>query len=238
MWSAGCVMAELFTGRPIFPGKNSLDQLSKIIRVLGAPTTSDLRAMGQNNGALKKAVLSHQQHQSQQQSQLQSSQSNSNIINETNSSINGINGTVNDELPTLITSNSSKSLKEILLKTNENIPNDALDLIDKLLRYDPTIRITAKDALRHSFFNDFNKTLSSLSLPFQSTILSQSISTTTTTRGIGNERESSTSMTSMNGNGNGNGNNNTNGNTNLNGNGTGDSDGGSDNFYRAAFQPS
>ncbi|XP_056315763.1 dual specificity tyrosine-phosphorylation-regulated kinase 4-like [Danio aesculapii] len=37
MWSLGCVLAEFYTGRPIFPGRNELDQLSCITEVLGFP---------------------------------------------------------------------------------------------------------------------------------------------------------------------------------------------------------
>ena len=47
LWSAGCVMAEMFTLRPLFPGKNSIDQLAKIVKLLGSPTPDDLKAMGQ-----------------------------------------------------------------------------------------------------------------------------------------------------------------------------------------------
>jgi len=42
MWSLGCVMAELSIGKPIFKGANSLDQLVKIIRVLGQPNWRQL----------------------------------------------------------------------------------------------------------------------------------------------------------------------------------------------------
>lgn len=55
MWSVGCVMAELFTGRPLFPGKNSVDQLARIVKVLGPPTPEDLLAMGQ---PARKATIS------------------------------------------------------------------------------------------------------------------------------------------------------------------------------------
>jgi len=38
IWSAGCIMAEMFTGKPLFPGTTNEDQLSRIFRVMGTPT--------------------------------------------------------------------------------------------------------------------------------------------------------------------------------------------------------
>lgn len=37
MWSLGCILAELKTGFPIFPGENEQEQLSCIMEVLGLP---------------------------------------------------------------------------------------------------------------------------------------------------------------------------------------------------------
>jgi serine/threonine protein kinase len=37
MWSLGCIVAELYTGRPIFPGRNEQEQLALIMEVLGVP---------------------------------------------------------------------------------------------------------------------------------------------------------------------------------------------------------
>ena len=45
IWSVGCVIAELLIGRPIFDGANSMDQLLKIIKVLGTPSKNDLIGM-------------------------------------------------------------------------------------------------------------------------------------------------------------------------------------------------
>lgn len=38
MWSVGCIFAELLVGKPIFPGKDELDQLEKIQAVMGCPS--------------------------------------------------------------------------------------------------------------------------------------------------------------------------------------------------------
>lgn len=37
MWSLGCILAELHTGVPIFPGENEHEQLACIMEVLGVP---------------------------------------------------------------------------------------------------------------------------------------------------------------------------------------------------------
>jgi len=38
IWSAGCIFAEMITGRPLFPGKDANDQLYRIIKLMGTPT--------------------------------------------------------------------------------------------------------------------------------------------------------------------------------------------------------
>ncbi|KAI9207377.1 kinase-like domain-containing protein [Polychytrium aggregatum] len=48
VWSAGCVMAELMLGQPLFPGESGVDQLVEIIKVLGTPTREQIKAMNQN----------------------------------------------------------------------------------------------------------------------------------------------------------------------------------------------
>ncbi|OQR70609.1 cyclin-dependent kinase 11A-like [Tropilaelaps mercedesae] len=41
VWSAGCVMAELFLGRPLFGGFSELNQINLIVDMLGTPTEED-----------------------------------------------------------------------------------------------------------------------------------------------------------------------------------------------------
>jgi cell division cycle 2-like protein len=37
MWSIGCIFAEMIFNAPLFPGKSEIDQISKIIHILGTP---------------------------------------------------------------------------------------------------------------------------------------------------------------------------------------------------------
>jgi len=48
VWSAGCVLAELLLGQPIFPGDSGVDQLVEIIKILGTPTKDQIREMNPN----------------------------------------------------------------------------------------------------------------------------------------------------------------------------------------------
>ena len=50
VWSFGCILAELFTGEPLFAGKNTHDQMRKIIQVVGIlPSNEMLEASGNSN---------------------------------------------------------------------------------------------------------------------------------------------------------------------------------------------
>lgn len=47
IWSAGCVLAELLLGQPIFPGDSGVDQLVEIIKV-DFPFALGIRDLGEN----------------------------------------------------------------------------------------------------------------------------------------------------------------------------------------------
>lgn len=46
VWSIGCILAELILGKPLFKGKDYVDQLNKILDVLGTPDESVLKRIG------------------------------------------------------------------------------------------------------------------------------------------------------------------------------------------------
>lgn len=45
MWAVGCIVAELYAGRPLFPGTSTLDQMERVVSYTGTPSTSDIASM-------------------------------------------------------------------------------------------------------------------------------------------------------------------------------------------------
>lgn len=105
LWGAGCVMFEITSLYPLFPGANEVDQISRIHKVLGTPTAESL-AKFRAKGA------SHISFDFPPQK--------------------GIG------IPQLVPHASA----------------DSIDLMVKLLKYDASDRITAREAMRHNYFKD------------------------------------------------------------------------------------
>ena len=53
VWSIGCVLFELFTQYPLFPGKNEVDQISTIFGILGTPSEKTLFKFAKKASHLK-----------------------------------------------------------------------------------------------------------------------------------------------------------------------------------------
>jgi len=51
VWSVGCILCELMGRKPIFTGKDHLDQIKKILQVLGTPSEEDLEWLPQKSPA-------------------------------------------------------------------------------------------------------------------------------------------------------------------------------------------
>ncbi|VDP11437.1 unnamed protein product, partial [Soboliphyme baturini] len=45
IWSVGCIMAEMLTGSPLFPGSDHIDQLTRTMDVVGTPSDEVLQKM-------------------------------------------------------------------------------------------------------------------------------------------------------------------------------------------------
>lgn len=45
VWSIGCIIGEMYHGKPMFRGKSTLDQIEKVFSVTGMPTKSDIASI-------------------------------------------------------------------------------------------------------------------------------------------------------------------------------------------------
>lgn len=106
IWSVGCILAEMLSNRPIFPGKHYLDQLNHILGILGSPSTDDLNCI-RNEKA---------------RSYLQS-------------------------LPF--------KPKIPWTRLYPNAHAQALDLLEKMLTFNPQRRIKVEEALEHPYFEQY-----------------------------------------------------------------------------------
>ena len=108
MWGVGCVMFEVLSLYPLFPGTNELDQINKIHNVIGTPPPDTL-------AKLKKHSNSH------------------------------------------IDFNFPHKEGSSLAKLIPHISPDCVELITKLLAYDPDDRISARQAVKHPYFRDIRE---------------------------------------------------------------------------------
>ncbi|MCO5555526.1 hypothetical protein L7F22_009071 [Adiantum nelumboides] len=45
MWSSGCILGELLNGKPIFPGTSTMNQIERVLDLLGKPDLEDIAAL-------------------------------------------------------------------------------------------------------------------------------------------------------------------------------------------------
>ncbi|XP_045056853.2 dual specificity tyrosine-phosphorylation-regulated kinase 4 isoform X3 [Desmodus rotundus] len=116
MWSLGCILAELHTGYPLFPGENEVEQLACIMEVLGLPPTRFIQTA------------------SRRQTFFDSKGFPKNITNNRGKK----------RYP------DSKDLT-MVLKTYDS---GFLDFLRRCLVWEPSLRMTPDQALRHSWIHD------------------------------------------------------------------------------------
>ncbi|KAJ3412249.1 dual specificity protein kinase kns1 [Chytridiales sp. JEL 0842] len=122
MWSVGCIMVEFFTGDALFQTHDNLEHLAMMEVVFGKLPDSMIKSLSGKESAKYFRP----------------------------------NGTVN--WPTAQTTRASrkyvKKLQPIdhLLRPYDELTMHFLDLVKRLLTYDPKERITAREALQHPFF--------------------------------------------------------------------------------------
>ncbi|CAH6719551.1 mitogen-activated protein kinase Hog1p [[Candida] jaroonii] len=106
VWSVGCILAEMLSGRPLFPGRDYHNQLWLIMEVLGTPNMEDYYNIKSKRA--REYIRS---------------------------------------LPFC----KKIPFQNLFANINNQINPLALDLLEKLLIFNPTKRITVDDALKHPY---------------------------------------------------------------------------------------
>ncbi|KAL2916546.1 mitogen activated protein kinase [Polyrhizophydium stewartii] len=107
MWSVGCIFAELLGGKPLFKGRDYVDQLNQILSVLGTPDDATLSRIGSERAQLYIRSL-------------------------------------------------PKMRKIPWVNLYPRATPAALDLLERLLTFDPAIRITVEEALAHPYLEAYH----------------------------------------------------------------------------------
>ena len=127
IWSVGCILAEMIGGRPLFPGKHYIEQINLILNVVGSPDELDLSSIGKS-----RAFFFENQSLS--------------------SSIDCL--LVNDRARnyvSLLPARQRTPWKQLYPSASDL----ALNMLDKLLTFNPHRRITVEDALRHPYLAQY-----------------------------------------------------------------------------------
>eukprot|EP00049_Salpingoeca_infusionum_P008270 m.134881 g.134881 ORF g.134881 m.134881 type:complete len:495 (+) comp13966_c0_seq3:609-2093(+) len=144
MWSVGCIMVELLMGKPLFSGSNEVDQMAKIVEVCDIPPASFI--LGSPNGK-KFFKFSQQKCTSVKDRSKEYQEPGSRLLS---------------DILLLPSGGPRKSLATggDHQQTQEQL-HEFMDLVYKLLEYDPAKRLSAADAMKHPFFKYCCTTLTS-----------------------------------------------------------------------------
>lgn len=135
MWSMGCILVELLTGTTLFHAHDNLEHVAAMQAVLGTVP----RSLRQRVPATLASELFDDRLRLAWPARAASAQA-----------VHDVNAL--PTLRTLLREQSDASLRPYL--------NDAVDLLRKLLEYDPDKRLSAVEALQHAFFTGASRTAS------------------------------------------------------------------------------
>ncbi|KAJ3159240.1 hypothetical protein HDU86_001843 [Geranomyces michiganensis] len=134
IWAVGCIFAELFTLRPLFPGNTEMDQLFKIVEILGTPGVELGGGNHDNTG--------------------QSKGGSGDIPRQRTHITAGGTWPEGLRLAGAMKFRFPQVPPRPLVQVIPNAADGPLQLLADMLRYDPNQRPTAQEALQHPWFAD------------------------------------------------------------------------------------
>ena len=158
MWSLGCIMAELYTGFPIFPGENEQEQLACIMEVLGVPDKDFI------NRSSRKRLFFGNYHQPRLLRLLTLTAS---FADTTGAPRPVVNSKGKRRRP------GTKTLAQALKNPSDDL---FVDFIAKCLVWDPERRLKPQAALRHPYILAGRRTKTVVSTPSTAKTLLQTAS--------------------------------------------------------------
>ena len=152
-FAVGCVMAELLTLTPLFPGRNEVDQVGRIVEVLGRPDDGDDGAGGGGGSWPEGARLARNLRIRLPEVKEEGGAGGAKGVSSGKTPSKGKRGGGN----TAGNNNSSGGasvMRRPLEKVVPNLPSDAFELLRDLLLWDPKARPSSAGALRYPYFTN------------------------------------------------------------------------------------
>jgi len=155
-WSLGCIFCEMLGGKPVFPGTSTLNQIEKVGEVIGAPSGEAVKALQSTyvsnmldqmlfpNGEVgadgKRAMIPFAKASPPEPS----------------GSSSDAEGSGGGGGGAQLKAHSEETRRATWRNMYPKASNDAIDLVERLMQYDPRKRMTSKEGLKHNYCAQFH----------------------------------------------------------------------------------
>jgi serine/threonine protein kinase len=155
MWSLGCILAEMHSGEPLFPGSHKVDQIQKIVKLLGMIPVSMLNRSSQAAKIefFEQAETASDQDEWRLRQTNQATSTDTSVPMEPEATIVPSTDPI-ASLKAVVVAGNGRKKKFPISETYKTARDYELfvDLLFRMLAYRPEDRIKPEEALYHPFF--------------------------------------------------------------------------------------